>query len=329
VSASAPSTYVELAEVSQRPLRVATSPLATVLRLAIDAMRERPLYDPWGAAVRDALRPSDAQALAPFFGPSGRWTLIPDRVSPPPSTFGRSIDDELAGVAETSPDALLADLADMSMPAVVMRRWTVVLHDPSRWLAAYVAAMRHAWSAVRAFWERAGPLFERELERVGTASARGAVPELLASLQPQWPVADGAWWVPCTSHHRLRLPPEGLVLVPMLAGPHARGLWEAGEDVVTHVGYPIPGAHRLFDTPKANGSSLEALVGDQRARILRRLDRPATAGSLAELIVATPSAATHHLGALERAGLAARERHGRFVLVRRTARGTALLALYE
>jgi DNA-binding MarR family transcriptional regulator len=43
----------------------------------------------------------------------------------------------------------------------------------------------------------------------------------------------------------------------------------------------------------------------------------------------SPSGITHHLGALEGAGLIARERLGRRVLVHRTTRGTRLLALYE
>jgi DNA-binding MarR family transcriptional regulator len=38
---------------------------------------------------------------------------------------------------------------------------------------------------------------------------------------------------------------------------------------------------------------------------------------------------THHLTALERAGLILREPDGRRVLAHRTARGTTLLALYE
>jgi DNA-binding MarR family transcriptional regulator len=42
-----------------------------------------------------------------------------------------------------------------------------------------------------------------------------------------------------------------------------------------------------------------------------------------------PSAATHHVNALEAAGLVVRDRHGRNVLVRHSARGRALLDLYE
>ena len=60
-----------------------------------------------------------------------------------------------------------------------------------------------------------------------------------------------------------------------------------------------------------------------------RLDRPATAGELAELLHAVPSVASHHLRALEAAGLITRTREGRRVRVRRSARGTELVVLYE
>jgi DNA-binding transcriptional ArsR family regulator len=78
----------------------------------------------------------------------------------------------------------------------------------------------------------------------------------------------------------------------------------------------------------ASEGSLEALLGVPRAVLLQRLDAPATAGDLAAALHAVPSAATHHIAALERAGLARRERSGRQVLVWRTKRGTALLELY-
>jgi len=44
---------------------------------------------------------------------------------------------------------------------------------------------------------------------------------------------------------------------------------------------------------------------------------------------AVPSAATHHVSALAAAGLVLRDRSDRSLLVRRTARGDALVALYD
>jgi DNA-binding transcriptional ArsR family regulator len=74
---------------------------------------------------------------------------------------------------------------------------------------------------------------------------------------------------------------------------------------------------------------LETLLGPQRAAILRLLDRPATCGAIAVALLIAPGGVTHHLQRLEAAGLARRRRRGRDVVVERTRRGGALLALYE
>ena len=81
-----------------------------------------------------------------------------------------------------------------------------------------------------------------------------------------------------------------------------------------------------WDEPAAERRRrLEALLGPQRARVLRELERPQSVGGLAKALIAVPSAATHHVGALEAAGLVVRERDGRRVIVHRTARGSRLV----
>jgi DNA-binding MarR family transcriptional regulator len=74
--------------------------------------------------------------------------------------------------------------------------------------------------------------------------------------------------------------------------------------------------------------ALAALLGWQRARILKRLDVAQRPGQIAEALRMVPAGATHHLSRLEAAGLVIRKRRGRHVAVERTARGTALLELY-
>jgi DNA-binding transcriptional ArsR family regulator len=118
--------------------------------------------------------------------------------------------------------------------------------------------------------------------------------------------------------------------MPKLAGDSARMLRAYDPDRprdVTHLAYR-PG-WSLGDGGAGDAGSLEALVGVQRARLLRRLDKPQSMTALAETLFAVPSAATYHAEALEAAGLARRERRGRQVFVHRTERGNALLALYE
>jgi DNA-binding transcriptional ArsR family regulator len=74
--------------------------------------------------------------------------------------------------------------------------------------------------------------------------------------------------------------------------------------------------------------AFEALLGWQRARILKGLDVALRPGQIAEALRMVPAGATHHLSRLEAAGLVIRKRRGRHVVVERTARGSALLELY-
>jgi DNA-binding MarR family transcriptional regulator len=53
-----------------------------------------------------------------------------------------------------------------------------------------------------------------------------------------------------------------------------------------------------------------------------------TVGELARLLGVVPSAASHHVDVLEAAGLVARRRAGREVVVSRSARGAELLTLF-
>jgi predicted transcriptional regulator len=99
---------------------------------------------------------------------------------------------------------------------------------------------------------------------------------------------------------------------------------------IHHRASPLPGALQMLDGDMARPSCpLEALLGPQRAAILRMLDRPCQAGDVARRLTLTPGGVTHHLKALEASGLIVRERDARNVRVHRTARGTLLLGLYE
>jgi DNA-binding transcriptional ArsR family regulator len=99
---------------------------------------------------------------------------------------------------------------------------------------------------------------------------------------------------------------------------------------IHHRASPLPGVPQMLDGDMARPSCpLEALLGPQRAAILRMLDRPCQAGDVARRLTLTPGGVTHHLKALEASGLIVRERDARNVRVHRTARGTLLLGLYE
>lgn len=320
--------YVDLAGIEHTPVRVAVTPMPSVLGLVGDAVGQRPsgAPEPWRRMVAAALTRRDLAALHPVY--DARCQVIPDCALPLPETGSSSAGEALAALAETHPEVLTEQLraefgASLPLP------WRAVEARPRRWLRAYADALTRAARAAAPIWHEATALIEREVERVGVAVVNGSVRALLATLHPQLRLNGDCLSVPRRSQadEHLHLSPRGLTLVPMVCGTHSRLVARDGS-AITGLGYPVPGLDRLLSGDRTTSHGLAALVGPPRSRLLSALDRPAHAGTLADVLEAVPSAVTHHLGVLEAAGLIVRERSGRRVVVRRTARGSALLALY-
>jgi DNA-binding transcriptional ArsR family regulator len=316
-----------IATLTSERVRVARSPSATLTGLTREALG-RPKGSPasWPGSVRSALHPSDLAALGPVYGP-GSPPLVPDCLLPRPAAHAMSVEDELERIAAVPPEDLVADLIADDLLGTP---WMAVARTPRRWLDAYVLALRRAWTGLAPLWARATPLLDREAERIERALAGGAFDQALDGLHPLGHVARDRWRLSCLSDPAAI--GDELVLVPMIIGPTAVFL-VAPDGPVTYLAYPLRGAHEL--TAPRNRTdrlpeppALEALLGATRAEVLRSLDRPTSAGRIARALDLSPSAVTHHLIALERAGLILREPTGRHVLVHRTPRGTALLALY-
>jgi DNA-binding transcriptional ArsR family regulator len=265
-------------------------------------------------------------------GPIGRqWgSFIPACVSP----FGTSepmlnVAEELERIATLSVEALLEDIA-FACGSPAPPPWDAVVRRPRRWLVLYARALGRVWRGVRDPWLAASGLFDREVERVETAAHRGALGELIASLHHRAEVREGSWRLAHDEPVDLGLPDDGLPITPVLAGPGGARAKFSDNGILRGMTYPLPGVTRVHSgelLPPA--AALESLLGAQRATILRVLDRPQRAGRLAQAIFTTAGAATHHLKSLESAGLIVRERTGRSVVAHRTARGTALLGLYD
>jgi DNA-binding transcriptional ArsR family regulator len=327
--ATSAAEFIDLTELDRRPLRVAQSMLPSVLALVGDALgtRRHGAPEAWRREIRGALGRRDLAALLTVF--AQRPIVIPDCLSPIPPSGRMCIRDTVALIAATDPDAMLSQAAveygDSPPPA-----WRHVESRPERWLEAFAVAVGNAATAIEPVWRSAEALLDRETERVGTAAMLGAARELLAGLHTDGRL-DGDRLVlhrQGTDPVTWSLPDDGLALVPMLGGDGALVSWHRCT-LVTHLAYPIPGRARLVDHPQPPAGRLDALLGGQRALILRLLDRPARAGAIAGALHVVPSVATHHVTALEKAGLVVRERHGQYVVVRRSRRGTMLLALYE
>jgi DNA-binding transcriptional ArsR family regulator len=305
-------------------IQMSLAPLATVTVLLMNAVGgRRSAPRAWTGPVRSALSVEDRALLGPLFASDGT-TYMPDSLLPKPTRFATTFEEERERVASTPADQFLAELASEGL---LESPWLAAARSPRRWLGAYVAALQRAWTAVGPLWDRAQPLLEREADRVGAALVRRTGDLLLCGLSPRLDVVAGQLVVH-QEQAPLRFAPD-LVVVPVVCGP--RGLFLTGWlEAVDEFAYPLPGAHRL-QSHVGRGpdpASLEALLREPRAGLLRRLERSTTAGRLAAAMHYAPSAISYHLASLEDMGLVERERTGRHVLIHRTARGTALVHLY-
>jgi DNA-binding transcriptional ArsR family regulator len=174
------------------------------------------------------------------------------------------------------------------------------------------------------WWRAAGPLFDREMRRVGTAAVRGGLGALLNSLHPHICYRDGTLTLTCGDDRCVPLGGRRLVLVPMIAGCDSK-LVNFDRDDVCYVCYPVrppgPGGQAA-----ANGT-LILVLGPLRAAALRALRQPLTVGELAVAVQCAPTTATYHVHLLAAAGLVTCERRGSSVLVSRSVRGHELVDL--
>lgn len=299
---------VPLVALSDAVLVADVSPLATAAALAGAALSDahrRELPAGLRRALQVRLRRRDRDALRPLADVhsadgSGRW---PTELVP--LTRGLTFDEQLDAVG------LLVAAADA-------------------WRDDYVDAMWRTWGVVEPIWRRAASLLDREIERVSVALAHGAGPELIVRLLRPSRIQDGALLLP--GHDARQRPARAgatILLQPLVAPASAAGWVCDACDTCQAIRYPAPAAWRVLADDGPPLAELSALIGPQRARLLRSLERPARAGQLADVLRGPPSMVTHHLSAMERAGLVTRMRDGRHVWVHRSARGSELVALYE
>jgi DNA-binding transcriptional ArsR family regulator len=322
--------YVEAAELDQVPVRVACSPLPTVFRLTRDALQDGRESAPqaWRSAVLSNLRRVDAATLAPLTDPRCKgWPDMLTDNHAPFETLGEALERLAALPAEGLLEVLEGD-PDSVVPGTW---WDPVRRAPDRWLRSYVDAFDRAGRSLEPLWRRSTALLEREVERIEAAAERGVpTTQLVREVHTRASLLGGRLQlVPTAAKPRhLRVDERGVILVPMIVGCR-KGIIGTPGGQFTRTAYPLAEAWRVFDDQAPPPATLEALVGPQRSRLLRRLDQPQVAGELGAVLNLSPSATTFHLRALEAAGLIARDRRGRNVVVRRTQRGSGLLALYE
>jgi DNA-binding transcriptional ArsR family regulator len=303
---------------------VVMSPQQSVYSLLAQTGTRHSLGAPAGllAGISKGLRPRARFAVQPFA--VSCYKVIPECGAPIPPLADTSVAEQASRLRELAPELLSRELqCDNSFPP----GWQIAGEQPRRWLNSMADASLDTWAMIEPWWRVAGPLFDREVRRVGTAAVRGGLGALLNSLHPRISYRDGTLTF---AHPISRCVPLGrrrLVLVPMIAGREAL-LVSFELDDACYVGYPVrpPGPGPEFPLTAANGA-LALILGPLRAAALRALRQSLNVGELATAVQCAPTTATYHVHQLAAAGLVSCERRGSSVLVSRTARGDELVDL--
>ncbi len=319
-------TRLDLGEAGAARISVSLSPYVSLIALLGGAGQGIP------ASVRDALSAAlpaaGRRATLPL---EDRPGLLPNFTVPVPPTADAGATDTIERVGELSADVVRNDLAATygeHMPP----GWHDAFDRPRHWAHGFAEATTAAWRVTKPLWQRAKPLLDREIERIGTVAVRAGAAAALATLGPAVRVRDGGLLIAGTAAQHHRLAGRELVLVPMISGTHAVVAGFDDDHETAWLGYPLPGLGNLWTgkeprEPAAAPDQLSLVVGEHRARALRRLDQPASMSELASALGCAPNTATYHCDLLAAAGLIERRRTGQSIRVIRTPRGDALMDL--
>jgi len=323
---------LDLGNTARLHVKVVRDPAPTLISLLADVYGDRPqgVAEPWRRLIREVMPTGAAAVLHPVFAPGS--PILVDCVSPGIHDHGSAPDptDYLEQIRDTAPGVLLDQLHEVHGEDLPVQ-WRPVAAAPVRWLHGFADVMAGAWDAFAPVWSRASALFDREIERIGSAVVRDAPETSLLGLGSRHYYREGILHIEDRYPADFALGERVLAFVPIISSS-APTLCELDAPDMVWLGCAMPGQGRLHEPGEHVPPSTDALtiaIGPARARILRMLTAPAAMSDIAGWIDATAPAATYHCRRLEAAGLLVRRRQGLYTEVRRTSRGEALIDLFS
>jgi DNA-binding transcriptional ArsR family regulator len=309
-------------------VRFACSPIwetnAAVRTFVDERMRE--YHQPWQRLVAERAAGLD---LAPLFAVQPLRGVIPDFLTPPPTTARPRLRDQLAEVRATPPDQVERELRRCRTTVTdedLRRVLDSLIADPAAARDLLATRVHEAWQALVApFWARIRLLLDRDIDRRSRTLARHGFRRALDEIHPR--IRWTARGLSCQDRSGLTvdLDDRGLVLMPSAySWPAVAAVTD--EPWLPTIVYPAHGIADLWRAPTAPPDALARLLGRTRAFVLAGLEAPLSTTALAGLLELSPAGASRHLIALRDAGLVAAERHGHEIRYARTELGTALLA---
>ncbi|MEV0613773.1 winged helix-turn-helix domain-containing protein [Nonomuraea sp. NPDC050404] len=309
------------------PVSVTLSPGLSMLALITDALsgRGRGAPESWRRSLRAAAGTQDVMVVRSLAWPG--YSVLPDVVLPGDFTRDVDVPAQVAMLRDLSPDVLLSELEEITdgRPAP---HWQGAVNYPKRWLHGYAGLLEASWAAMSPIWRQLRPVFDREVERVAVAAARGSLDVVLDDLHANTSYQEQTLSFPDAEPDTFAIGSRTLVLKPMLAGSQALIARLDGPHAVW-IGYPVPGlANPQPVAGRQRSDELQFFLGEARTAILTCLQQPLTMGVLARRIQQAPNMVSYHCDRLESAGLITRMRRGREIYVHRTQRAQILMDLF-
>ncbi|MEV4496945.1 helix-turn-helix domain-containing protein [Micromonospora arborensis] len=305
--------------------RFAISPIyQTVLSLRV--LREPGLYAlhlPWRRSVLGRLDAPGADLLMSLVGPD---RAVADFLTPRPTEFAVTFEEELAAVRRTPPDVVRRDVLAVyghgRLPDILQE---ITADDDAPVLALREAICDHLqryWEiAIKPTWPQMRLVLEADTTYRARQLAVGGARLLFADMHPNLRWQDGVLHIDkMIGRHHVAAAGRGLLLVPSVFSYKPAPPVSPEEPPV--LAYPCRGVATLWaPTPTVDAAAVTSLLGVPRARLLHLLAEPLPTVEMARRLTVTPSAVSQHLKVLHATGLITRARDGRHVLYRRSPLG--------
>ncbi|AKJ09159.1 MarR family transcriptional regulator [Streptomyces incarnatus] len=302
--------------------RFAISPLSQLMESlrVLRAPALHLLHRDWRRRVLAALDPADLPLLSALVGPA---LALPDFLTPRPTGYAPTLDEELTVVRATPPQVVRGDLRAAHAPRPLpgaLRRATAPGDGPVLELLDALCSLLHRYwqTALLPHWPRIRLVLEADITHRAGLLATGGAGALLSGLHPNLGWRNGVLTVDrMIGRHAVDGAGRGLRLVPSVFAHKPAPPISA--DAPPMLAYPGRGTATLWEPePAPDADALTALLGAPRTTLLRLLAEPLPTVELARRLGVTPSAVSQHLRVLDATGLVTRARDGRRVLYRRS-----------
>lgn len=320
-------TAEDLERVQVRPTLGPLAETVKAMGLLRCTQQPRVPYRQWRGQVKDRLTPQ-MSALTALIPPGSKGVDLPMLTGAAPT-----MDKGVQALLAVPREHLLVEMEFTDrlhkLPAAV---WSVAETDSRARLQLAAAAVAAHQVLVEPYWTRIHACLHAEHVTWLRTLATGGPERLLASLQSQWvrwrpPVLQVL--VPVDTD--VPLNGRGIALVPSVFVGQVPSLHQNPNDPTAVPWLVLPPAdgraslQHMWDNPRPRGAALAALVGRNRAAVLRTIADGCSTTELADRVGISLAAASQHASVLRGAGLITTHRQGSAVLHVLTPLGAELL----